>query len=623
MKIKSHPSLIVAILLSMIILVSHQRVPKVKAWGYEYELSYDVTSYYLYLPMGFIYHDPGMKTKIIDSLFTKYKWSPTMYQVHETDHGTRVPNYTIGMSYYYLPFFGIAHAWAKSSDKYPADGFSFPYQFTISWGTVLLGLIGLFLLRKYLLRFFNEKIVSLVLVWLVLGTNYFSEAISNSLQPHYMQFVFYTALLLFTDNWHRRPTKLMAFAIGFVVGWLTLARPSDILCILIPALYGISDRESFRIKIKLIRENISHLYFLVIGGLIPFIPQFIYWKINTGSFIYFSYKNTEGFDFLEPHILQVLFSFKKSLLVYTPLLLIPIFGFYFFKKKYRQHFLFVLVFTLCNFYLLSSWAAWWNGGSFGMRYFTQSYAILSLPAAACIEKLLTSRIWKYILALPLCFLIFLNLFQTWQFENFIIPDDRMTFQYYKRIFLKTSYTMEDGLYQEQIRSFASTETFDNENDYTHYTLAYYDFENINSTSIDSNVVSKKYFLSPPNSCELDENKVYYPTFNVSNKQLMKGKLDHVWIRVSLYFYTETPFNDGPLVLVINSKHRKFDYKYRGNVPHDYELNKWNYWQIDYMTMHPYSEKDVYEIYGWYRGHSKVYIDNLKIEIYERKDQLNW
>jgi hypothetical protein len=617
------PSLIVTVLLAIIIIVCHKNIPKYKLSGYTQELTFDVTSYYLHLPMSFIYHDPGMKTSTLDSLFAKYQWSPTLYQIHHTENNTRVPNYTLGMTYYYFPFFFIAHAWAKSSDKYPADGFSYPYQFMISWGTIFIGLIGLFVLRKYIRLYFSEAVVSLVLIWLVLGTNYLSEALSNSLQPHYMQFMLYTVLLWYTDRWHKNPTKFSAFMIGLTVGWLTVARPSDILSILIPVFYGLSNRESLKNKIQLIRSHIPHLLMLTLGGLITLIPQIIYYKITTGSFLYYSYKNTEGFDFLSPHFKEVLFSFKKSLFIYTPLLIISVIGFYYLYKKYRQHFLFVTIFILCNFYLLSSWAAWWCGGSFGMRYFVQSYAVLALPTAACIDKLLSTRMWKYLIALPLLFLVFLNLFQTWQFENWIIPDDRMTYDYYKVIFLKTKVGSEKRALMEQQRNFGYTESFDNENEYTHHTLAFYDFENVNATTIDSNAVSKSFFFSPPNSCVLSEQNPYYPTYRTAYRNFVKEKLDHVWIRVSFYYYSEIDIKENPFSLVINIKHKDFNHKYRAFDIENYPFvaNQWNYKQIDYMTPYPYSVNDIYEIYGWYRGHNKVYIDNLKIEIFEKKEQL--
>lgn len=73
-----------------------------------------------------------------------------------------------------------------------------------------------------------------------------------------------------------------------------------------------------------------------LAALVVFIPQFLYWKHVTGQFIFFSYKNTEGFDFMKPHILNVLFSFKKSLFVYTPVLIFVVAGFFWVEEVFSS-----------------------------------------------------------------------------------------------------------------------------------------------------------------------------------------------------------------------------------------------------------------------------------------------
>ena len=192
-------SLIIVCLISVAIILSHFNLPKYKNKDFSNELTYDVTSYYLYLPMSLIYHDPGMKTSAVDSLHSKYKFSPTLYQIHNTENNTRVPNYTCGMSYFYFPFFLAGHFWALHSG-YLADGFSFPYQLAISIGVFFIILPGIFLLRKLLIQWFSDNVVSIGLVILFFGTNYFSEAINNYLQPHALLFTLYVILLYFTEN---------------------------------------------------------------------------------------------------------------------------------------------------------------------------------------------------------------------------------------------------------------------------------------------------------------------------------------------------------------------------------------------------------------------------------------
>ena len=92
--------------------------------------------------MTFIYNDPGIRNKaIVDSLFVKYKPSPTFYQAFELENGNRVLNYTCGFAYAYAPFFFAAHYWA-GKHNYLQDGFSFPYQIFIGIGVLFYVLVG-------------------------------------------------------------------------------------------------------------------------------------------------------------------------------------------------------------------------------------------------------------------------------------------------------------------------------------------------------------------------------------------------------------------------------------------------------------------------------------------------
>lgn len=52
-------SFFVMIFIMVLIIIGHFTQPKLKQDFFTRELGYDVTSYYLYLPMTFIYHDPG------------------------------------------------------------------------------------------------------------------------------------------------------------------------------------------------------------------------------------------------------------------------------------------------------------------------------------------------------------------------------------------------------------------------------------------------------------------------------------------------------------------------------------------------------------------------------------
>lgn len=603
------------------ILIGRHTLPRLKYDYYTKELTFDVTSYYLYLPMTFIYNDPGIENKaVIDTIFERYKPSPTFYQAFELENGNYVMNYTCGFAYAYAPFFFLADRYAKANG-YLADGFSFPYQFFIGNGVFIYILAGWFFLRKVLLRFMDDKYAALSMIFICFGTNYFSEAINNYLQPHAMLFSAYCVLLYLIILWHEKPRPQLMVLAGLVMGWMILSRPSEIVCLLLPLLWNVYDKESLKAKWELIKKHYMHVIILAVSAFVVFIPQFIYWHKVTGSAIFFSYQRTEGFDFLKPHIINILFSFKKSLFVYTPIVIFFIIGLIRLRKHCAPISLAIITYAAANFYLLGSWAAWWNGGSFGLRYFAESYAVMALPMGLLLQNIAQRKfIVKAVASLALTFFVVLNLFQTWQFLNWIIPDDRMTYEYYKRIFFKTYASTEDRKYEEVIRSFASTESFTDTANYTPLPVAFYDFDNNNSTAVESFAIDSTFRHSGKYSCKLSEDNIYYPTFRIRYDELVPEEKDHVWLRVSLYFYYEGDIKEKWTSLVINMPHRKYNLKYRAFDLYKVESkpNQWNYMQIDYMTPFPYDESDKFEIYGWYHGKGgPVYIDDLKVEKYVR------
>ncbi|MFN8143483.1 MAG: glycosyltransferase family 39 protein [Bacteroidia bacterium] len=604
------------------IVYGHLSLPRLQHSYYKEELTFDVTSYYLYLPMTFIYQDPGMKNRATtDSIFSKYKPSPTFYQAFDLENGNKVLNYTCGFAYAYAPFFFIANMQAEKMN-FPKDGFSFPYQFWIGRGVFIYILLGWFFLRKVLLRYMPDTIAAAALLITAFGTNYYSEAINNYLQPHAMLFSAYSVLLYCVYKWHDGPKKRYLIAGGLVMGWMILSRPSEIVCLLIPLLWNVYDKQSLNAKIQLIKKYRSHVWLLILCGILVFIPQFYYWYKVTGSPLFFSYQRTEGFDFTKPHILNVLFSFKKSLLVYTPVLIFTIIGLFRLRKYNKEIQPAVVMYAAVNFYLLASWAAWWNGGSFGMRYFSESYAVMALPLGFILQDISTRKFFlKGVTLISICFFVFLNLFQTWQFLNWLIPDDRMTYAYYKKVFLKTKVSDEDRKLMEIQRSIEATERFTNDSDYTHYQWTYFNFDQPNMSGLVENKLDTTFHHSGIRSFRVDSAHRFSPKYKIPYFKLVKENKDHVWLRVSLYFYSAGDIQKDPASLIITMPHKKYNLKYKGfdfeKYPH--VNGQWNKITAEYMTPFPYNDRDFFEFYIWYRGtEAPVYIDDFRIEVFDPK-----
>ena len=164
-------------------------------------------------------------------------------------------------------------------------------------------------------------------------------------------------------------------------------------------------------------------------------PQLIAWYLQTGHWTVYSYQG-ETFDFTQPHFLDILFSYKKGLFVYTPLFFVSFCTslIWLFKRNWFAFITFNVFFALVT-YVLSSWWSWYYGCSFGMRAFIDFFPILILPL------LLTSSKWRVapslVLSVPLLMLIPVNLIQALQYKRYILHWMEMDETKYWQVFLKT------------------------------------------------------------------------------------------------------------------------------------------------------------------------------------------
>jgi hypothetical protein len=117
--------------------------------------------------------------------------------------------------------------------------------------------------------------------------------------------------------------------------------------------------------------------------LIVLVPQFWVWRTMTGGWIATGNgQQGEGFNFLQPQILNTLFSLKRGLFFWSPLLLMVIPGVFLMRRRVPGWAFPVALYLLLHTYIVSSWHMWWFGGGFGHRVFVEAYVLMALPLAA-------------------------------------------------------------------------------------------------------------------------------------------------------------------------------------------------------------------------------------------------
>jgi hypothetical protein len=568
-------------------------------------LTWDVFGYYLYLPATFIHHDIALQDHAwLDGVMARYEPSATLYQLVDGPDGKRVIKYSAGMAVLYAPFFAVAHL-AAHLTGHQADGFSPPYQYIVAFGCLLYALLGLFVLRRVLLHFFSDTWTAALLLLIVFGTNYLQlTAWDGTLLTHTPLFLLYALLLWATIRWHTAPRLRTALLLGATAGLITLVRPSEGLCVLIPLLWLPAGDARWRAKWTLLRDHWTHVPVAVAAFVVAASPQLLYWHAVTGRWIFYSYVNPgEGFDFLPPYLVDFLFSFRKGWLLYTPLMVLALAGIPLLLRKQREAFLAVLVFLLADLWVVSAWSTWWYaGGSFSSRSMVPAYTLLALPLGACLQALCRRTVWRWPAVVLVGMLVLLNLFQTWQWQQRILPKDRVTGPYYRAIFGRTHVPLgADSLLLVE-RSTSDVEQFTDEARYTMHELCRYSFDD-----------------RPDSSFTFTPEVPWTPGPDIPFRDLTAK--DHAWLRTTVRLWVGDSIPaEAPPVLVMTFHHKGKTYQYRTrtwNIPQG-TRRTWLPLTMDYLTPEVRSPQDNLKVYVWNEHGGPWRVDDLRVEVWEPK-----
>ncbi|MFI5222597.1 MAG: hypothetical protein ACHQK8_09740 [Bacteroidia bacterium] len=370
----------------------------------------DSDQYYSYIIATFIHHDLGFHFK-------------SKFWLMQSPEGGKVPKVSMGLAYIMLPFFLVADGVAYLTGA-PNDGYSAPYAFGIYYGTILIVFLGLIFLRKILLRWFSENVTAWTVASIYFGTNLFYYTLGWNTLTHSYLFTLFVFFIYLTIRWYETFRLKHLVWMGLVFGLITLIRPTEIVLVFIFVLWGIGNFADMKLRILLFYSKKFQLILCGLLVLVPWMPQMLYWKYYTNQFFFYSYGN-EGFYYFHPQFLNVLLSYRKGWLVYTPIMIFSLAGFFFLRKRCKDSFAGITVTFLITFYLISAWWAWWWGGCFGMRALVHHYAYLAFPMAACYDFIL-NRFKKIIIYFVISVMMFYSLYCSYRYKSLVIHWDSMT-----------------------------------------------------------------------------------------------------------------------------------------------------------------------------------------------------
>jgi hypothetical protein len=392
----------------------------------------DAKGYYAYLPAVFIYHD--LNFGFYKQIETATYYNPNLsYEYLRVHNNKTIDKYYIGTAICLLPFFLAGHAITLLTGQ-QADGYSYYYTMMVHLGALFYLILALLGLRKLLrLYLINEKTIAFVLIVIVFGTNLFYYVVSEFAMSHVYSFTAITWFCFATSKYFStHKTKYLIYS-ALLLGIITLIRPINLLIVLaIPFLAGNSDQ--LISGFKSVNAKKGFLFLAVISFVFLVSIQLIIYKISTGSFIVYSYKQ-EGFNFLNPQIWNFLFSYRKGMFVYTPLLFLSLTGFIYLFRSNRFQFYSLLSFLCILVYTFSSWHMWFYGGSFSQRVMIDFYAFFAILLASAMKEIINRKVKALFLSL-LFILVLVCQIQTYQYRRMQIHWSDMNKEKYWDVFMR-------------------------------------------------------------------------------------------------------------------------------------------------------------------------------------------
>lgn len=572
------------------------------------EISWDVLGYYIYLPATFVHHDPMLNNiDWLKKINEERDLAGTLYMVSTNDNNEPMYFFLMGLALFYLPFFGLASLYA-SIFNYPLDGFSEPYPIFLIIGGIIYTIIGLIFLRKILLHYFDEITSSILLICITLGTNYIHHLTIDNLATVNVLFMLTAINIWNTIQWYETQRKIHFYIIVGTVALITLVKPSEVFLFIIPLLWNINSFKSFLERLKYYFKNYKLLLTAFIIVVVIFLPQMLYWKVKTGYFIYDSYKNPGvGLDFFSPHVSDVLFSYRKGWLLYTPMMIFSLIGFLILYKKNRELFIPIFVYFIVSFWVISSWTEWWYGAAYSTRPLITTYPALAISFGYFINYIrLKRKIFQIPIYIILVFFIFLNQFQWWQLRNYILDPYRTTRDYYWAIFLKTHAPDNAEDLKSVYRDFSGKMEFNHPEKYLKplYYIEYFD-------DTTQNLSSGKY----EGYYRLEENQEFLPLFEDKYEEITQK--DHFWAIAQIDIRFDSSFNETPPCLVISMERKEGPYGYKTLTLYpDSARCRWHQFTFVYQTPEIRSKHDRFKCYIWKRSKHGFDVDNFKLQFFK-------
>lgn len=212
----------------------------------------DAEGYYQYLPALFIIKDV-------------HKLPPGSVWPYYNDKGEYVDKYTCGVAIFEFPFFLAAYTLSPIYGFDRMDYFNPLYCKSVAICGLLVTFLGLFFLRKVLLRMVSPAITFWVLISVLMGTNLFHYATREMSIAHVFNFFLFSFFIYLLPGWLKNPGRSNSLVLGAVLGWVILIRPTNSILAILLLGYDVYSLQALRARVHFLIYHARAVVWMIPG----------------------------------------------------------------------------------------------------------------------------------------------------------------------------------------------------------------------------------------------------------------------------------------------------------------------------------------------------------------------
>jgi hypothetical protein len=479
-------------------------------------------------------------------------------------------------------------------------------------GALIFIALSIWFLRKFLLNFFDENYTAVFLLVIFLATPIFTSFSLNLLRPEIIELCCISAALVLLPEIQKRKQNRDVIFFALSTSLACLLNPAAIW--LLPLVLFFNPLEANTAKIESVMvEFRKRLHFfkgsntmLLLGAVGMLLVSYLV-GINLSD----NSEPLNQFDVFMQRVEllpQLLLSYRKGMLLYSPVLFLALVGLvlYFLESKFNA-----LVLTLS--FLLSlltvlALGLWWTKTSFSVPELLGLIPVFIFPLNALINKCRTQgEIPSGVLSLALLFALFHTQFITWQIGNSVLKPHKLDQAYFNQVLFELKEPEELNFNRILSKGFLPQDKLQ----YSSQVLFKTDFTGETEYVI--------YDLNNPyHRVNKEIEYAYNRKIELLPGQFRKDALLEIKFR---YRMSVSACNTGPFAVIdIESANNRYGY-----MNYFMESDASDHWR-DFTGVYQLPEVkysgDMLNFYIWNNGKCYVDVDNIQLTVYQPKTKSN-